>query len=59
MSEKKRKRVTEGDERLSKKAASEGSTSMQTVKFSVLSDGRDWAPAIGSISLIVSLKNNG
>ncbi|MCJ1295948.1 DNA-directed RNA polymerase I subunit rpa49 [Xylographa carneopallida] len=46
MSDRKRKRATENAGRSSKKLAPEGSTSPQSVKFSFVSGGGDWAPAI-------------
>ncbi|MCJ1383412.1 DNA-directed RNA polymerase I subunit rpa49 [Xylographa soralifera] len=46
MSEKKRKRAIEDDGRLSKNLARGGSASEQSVRFSIVSDSGDWAPAI-------------
>lgn len=47
MSDKKRKRRTEEDDRPSKKRLPETGRASQTVKFSAVSDTADWAPAIG------------
>ena len=47
MVEKKRKHVGDDEDRPSKKSHTEASGQAPTVKFSVIEDVAEWAPAIG------------